>query len=449
MKKVGLISLGCPRNLVDSEIMLGSLRKGGFAITELDRGVDVCVVNTCSFIGSAKQESIDTILEAAELKKEGRIGKLVVSGCLSQLAKGELLEEIPEIDLVLGTSDYPNIGSLLSGLGDNRSAEVSDKLTYLYDEDSPRFTLTPSHYAYVKISEGCSNHCSYCIISSLRGNFRSRAIESITEEIGRLSADGILKEVNLIGQDTTLCGLDRYGKEALPFLLKRICAMKNSVKWVRVLYTHPAHYSDDFVSTIAGEEKICKYLDLPIQHISDTVLAAMNRRTTKSELIGLIRGLRKNIKGLALRTSVIVGFPGETERDFKELLVFVRETRFERLGAFIYSREAGTRAAGFKEHVPEDIKEARLDELMKLQKSISADVNRSFLKVTMEVLIDEPVEGEVDKFLGRSSGDAPEVDGTVYVTGRGIKVGELYNVKIKDTLEYDLVGDLLGTHPIF
>ena len=361
-----MISLGCPRNLVDSEIMLGSLKNGGFEIAEVDEGVDVCVVNTCSFIGSAKQESIDMILEAAELKKEGRIGKLVVSGCLSQSAKGELLEEIPEIDLVLGTSDYPRIGSLVAGLGDKRIAAVSDKLTYLYDEDSPRFALTPSHYAYVKISEGCSNRCSYCIISNLRGDFRSRAIESITEEIERFSSNGLLKEVNLIGQDTTLFGLDRYGSEAFSLLLKRICAMKNSVKWVRVLYTHPAHYSDDLISTIAGEEKICKYLDLPIQHISDRILKAMNRRMTKSELIGLIRKLRKNIKGLALRTSIIVGFPGETESDFKELLDFVRETRFERLGAFIYSREAGTRAAGFKGQVPEDIKEARLGELMEL-----------------------------------------------------------------------------------
>lgn len=441
MTKAGIISLGCPRNLVDSEVILGSLKECGFEIAQIEDGVDICVINTCSFVSSAKDESIDAIMQACQLKKEGRIKNLIVCGCLPQLYKDALIKKIPEIDLVLGTNDFHKIKEFAGGSGlEAKRALVSDDLGYIYDETSPRFSLTPRHYAYVKISEGCSNLCSYCIISDLRGKFRSRPIESIIAQIKNLARGGALKEVNLIGQDTTLFGIDRYGQSRFPELLRKICRLRTNVRWVRILYTHPAHYTEELISTIRDEEKICGYLDLPIQHISDKILKMMNRHTTKKDIMKLIQTLRKKIKGLVLRSSIIVGFPGETEEDFKELLNFIRETRFERLGAFIYSKEEGTEAAAFECQVPDKVKEERFDELMKAQQAISRDVNKAYLGKKVEVLIDEKVEGEAGRFLGRTQGDAPEVDGTVYVNGRGIKPGEFYSVKINDTLEYDLVG---------
>ena len=442
MKKAGIISLGCPRNLVDSEVILGSLKKEGFTISQIGEGVDIGIVNTCSFIDSAKEESIDMILAAADLKKEGKIKYLVISGCLAQLAEKELREKIPEADLIVGTSDFPKIARAVKNLSPGKvRSMVSGQLTYIYDEASPRILLTPRHYAYVKVSEGCSNFCSYCIISSLRGIFRSRAIESVIEEVKALAKGGALKEINLIGQDTTLFGMDRYGQVRFPELLRKICGLENSVEWVRILYTHPAHYTDELISTVSDEEKICKYLDLPVQHISDRILKKMNRHTTKKDIMTLVSDLRKRIKGLVLRTSLIVGFPGETDRDFKELLDFLRDMRFEKVGAFIYSREKGTAAADFKNQIPEKIKDERFDEVMKLQKDISGSINKSFLGRVIKVLVDEKVEDERDKFLARSYGDAPEVDGVIYLTGRNIKVGEFYHAKITDTLEYDLVGE--------
>lgn len=437
--RVGVISLGCPRNLVDSEVMLGSLKKEGFEIADIKSGVDACIVNTCAFVNSAREESVDVVLEAAQLKKEGRIKYLIVCGCLPQLYKEKLARQLSEADLILGTNDFPRIASFLKKLKKGeRLISVSRSLRYLYDESSPRITLTPKHYAYVKISEGCSNLCSYCIISRLRGAFRSRSIRSVIKEVTGLSKSGDLKEVNLIGQDTTLFGMDRYGSFKLSRLLKDLCGLKNSVRWIRVLYTHPAHYTDELISTISGEGKICKYLDLPIQHISDKILARMNRHTTRKNITALIEKLRNYIPGLVLRTSIIVGFPGETERDFRELLSFVRQVRFERLGAFIYSEEADTKAAAFKGKIPERIKSQRYDELMKLQQGISSSINRSFLGKTIEVLIDEK---DGDSFSGRTQGDAPEIDGAVHVKGRKIKVGEFTSLRITDTLEYDLIGE--------
>ncbi|MFA5146363.1 MAG: 30S ribosomal protein S12 methylthiotransferase RimO [Candidatus Omnitrophota bacterium] len=441
MAKVGIVSLGCPRNLVDSEVMVGSLKRAGFELTDIENGVDICLVNTCSFIDSAREESIDAILQAASLKRDGKIRHMVVAGCLAQLGKKELLKDIPEIDLLIGTNDFHRIGELVKGLGHGVSCAVSRKLDHLYTEDSPRSLLTPKHYAYVKIAEGCDNSCSYCIISRLRGSFRSRPMASIAGEIKRLSAGGDLREIDLIAQDTTLFGRDRPGKETLPALLRTICRMRTSVGWIRLLYTHPAHYSDDLIDTIAHEGKICKYLDIPVQHVSDSILKRMNRHTTKKAIIGLLEKIRKNVRGVTLRTSIITGFPGETEEEFRELIDFVKRMRFERLGVFIYSREDGTRAAGFRGQVPEKVKMERYDELMKTQKAISAELNRSFLGETIKVLVDEKISGEKDRFLGRSEGDAPEVDGAVYITGKGLRVGDFCRVRITDTLEYDLVGE--------
>jgi len=447
MPTVGILSLGCPRNLLDSEIIAGSLKKSGFKIIAAEDDPDICVINTCAFIESAREESVDAIVEAAQLKKEGRIKKLVICGCLTQLYKGKLVKELKEADLLLGTSDIPKIAGLMKGLSsrsrlnDNKRLEVSSRLDYLYDEKSPRLAMTPPHYAYVKISEGCSNFCSYCIISRLRGAFRSRELASVVEEVRRLSRGGRLKEINLIGQDTTLFGIDRYGRPELPRLLRKICAVKNSVRWIRILYTHPAHYSGELIRTIRGEPKICKYLDIPVQHISDSVLKRMNRQTAKREIEDLIGKLRREIPGVALRTSVIVGFPGETEKDFNELLNFLSRARFERLGAFIYSREEGTKAARFAKQVPERIKKERFDGVMKTQKEISSEINRAYIGKAVDVLIDERVEGERSKAMGRTERDAPEIDGAVYVSGRNLKVGEFCRVKITGAMEYDLVGE--------
>ncbi len=446
MPTAGITSLGCPRNLLDSEIMIGSLKNAGFKIIAVEKNPDICVINTCAFIEAARQEAIDIILEAGQLKKEGKIKYLVICGCLPQMYKEKLSKELPEADLVIGTSDFPEAARLIKEMIDHSQVKersrstVSGHLNYLYDDKSPRMVLTPRHYAYVKISEGCSNFCSYCIISRLRGSFRSRSIGSILREVRNLSKGKGLKEINLIGQDTTLFGIDRYGKSALPVLLRRICESRDSVKWIRVMYTHPAHYTNDLISTIRDEKKICKYLDLPIQHISDSVLKRMNRKIQKKDIVELIENLRKNIPGLVLRTSIIVGFPGETDKDFQELMVFVRKMKFERLGAFIYSREEGTRAAAFESQVPQDLKKERFDGLMRLQQDISFQALRSFLGKTVDVLIDEKDETRKGGFLGRTQGDAPEVDGAVYVSGKNIEVGQFYKVKITDTLEYDLVG---------
>lgn len=442
MANISIISLGCPRNQLDSEIIAGSLKKCGFSISEAEDGAWACVINTCAFIQSAREESVEKILEAAQLKKEGKIKHLVICGCLPQLYKEKLADVLREADLVLGTSDFPKLPALLKNIGKakNRSI-ISASPSYLYDEYSPRIASTPPHYAYLKISEGCSNFCSYCIISRLRGAFRSRSISSILEEAKRLARGGALKEIDLIGQDTTLFGIDRYGKAMLPEMLKRLCGLKNSVKWIRLMYTHPAHYSGELISVIRGEKKICKYLDLPVQHISDNILKKMNRHVTKRDIIKLVGVLRRTIPGLALRTSIIVGFPGETEKDFKELLEFVRRTKFERLGAFIYSREEGTRASRFENQIPEKVKNERLDELMKLQQKISAGINRSFIGKAVEVLIDEKLPATPGGFIGRTQYDAPEIDGAVYVSGKNIKVGEFYKVRIKDSVEYDLIGE--------
>jgi len=444
LKNVGLVSLGCARNLVDSEVILGSLEKEGFVVSNGTKSVDICVINTCAFIGPAREESVDTVLEAGRLKKEGRIKKLIVCGCLPQAYKKDLAKELPEVDLFVGTSDFPKIGELLKKLtGGKHAYAVSDSLDYLYNEKSPRFMLVPKHYAYVKISEGCSNFCSYCIISRLRGSFRSRTMISVVDEVKSLSSEGSLKEINLVGQDTTLFGLDIYGKKVFPELLSRLCSLKNGPEWVRILYTHPAHYTDSLIDIIRENDKICKYLDLPIQHITDSILKRMNRRTTKDELVRLIARLKDDIPGITLRTSIIVGFPGETDKDFKELINFVKDTEFDRLGAFLYSEEEGTAASRMKNKVPDKVSRERLDELMKLQRAISSRRNRRFLGKRVRVLIDEKPDSPGGSFFGRTEADAPETDGGVYVSGKSIKVGNFYDVNITDTLEYDLVGDAI------
>jgi ribosomal protein S12 methylthiotransferase len=460
MIKAGIISLGCARNLCDSEVIAGSLKREGLEISDVEKGVDVCVVNTCAFIGSAREESVEVILEASRLKREGRIKRLVVCGCLPQLYRDSIKKSLPEVDLFLGAGDFPHLARILKTLKTGKNiSKISRVPGFLYDDKSPRLLLTSPHYAYVKIQEGCSNACSYCIISRLRGPFRSRDTASIIEEVRKISRSGVVKEINIIGQDTTLFGYDRNKRLELAGLLKALCRLRTGVEWIRVLYTHPAHYTDDLVSVISDEEKLCKYLDLPIQHISDRILWAMNRYVTRDDISRLIERLRHRIPELTLRTSVIVGFPGETDAEFKELLKFLRETGFERLGAFIYSREEGTRAAGMRPQVPERVKRERLDRLMKLQQRISLEKNMRLIGKTVKVLIDSKNESldraqdscrakprhaqrtTHNESIGRMQGDAPDVDGVVYVMGKPVvKIGAFYNVRITSAMEYDLVG---------
>lgn len=446
MKKFAIISLGCPRNLVDSEVIAGHLKSSGLDPASLEDGVDVAVVNTCAFVESARKESVEAIIEAGNLKKKGKAKYLVICGCLGQMYKDKLADRLPEADLIIGTSDFPRIVELLRGIKKRKNRSViSSRLSYLYNEDSPRLPFTPKHYAYVKISEGCGNHCSYCVISRLRGDFRSRSLESVAAEVRNLARGGALKEIELIGQDTTLFGTDRHGRRELPRLLRKLSKLENNIKWIRLLYTHPAHYTDELIDAIGSEKKICKYLDLPIQHISDKVLRLMNRKTTKKEITKLIGALRKKIPGLVLRTSIITGFPGETDKDFKELLKFLADIKFDSLGAFIYSREARTRASRFKGQVSGSVKQERYDQVMKLQQAISINSKRMFLGKTVDVLIDEKAAAEDNKglesFIGRTQGDAPEIDGAVYLTGKGVKAGDFCKVRITDTLEYDLIGE--------
>jgi len=417
------------------------LKRIGYAVVDIEKGADVGIINTCAFVASAREESIDAILEAVALKKSGKIRNIIVCGCLPQLYKKQFANELSEVDAIVGTADFPDIPNIVAGLeAKGRTYEVSSIPDYLYDETSPRLLLTPKHYAYIKISEGCSNFCSYCIISRLRGRLRSRSVVSVVNEVELLSKDGRLKELNLVGQDTTVFGRDVYGKSRLADLVKRIAGLKNSVQWIRILYTHPAHYTDELIEAIASEDKVCKYLDIPIQHINDGILKRMNRMTSKRQIADLIARLKKEVPGIALRTSVIVGFPGETDKEFKELLRFLKEVRFDRLGAFAYSREPGTAAARFGKQVPEGVKKERLDEVMKMQQAISLERNKSFLGGRIKVLIDEKVSGTRNEYIGRTEFDAPDVDGVVYVNGESINVGNFYEVDIADTLEYDLVG---------
>jgi len=441
MKKVYLLSLGCPRNLLDSEVLLGLLEDAGISIVDDPDGADAAIVNTCGFIQDAKQESIDTILQLAELKKEGKIKKLIVSGCLSQRYPAQLMKEIAEIDGVFGTADFIKIPSMIDALfSGERISEVSSDPVFLYDHSYRRKILTPHHYAYVKIQEGCSNRCSYCVIPKLKGPRRSRPIDSILKEIETLKAEHDIRELLLIGQDTTSFGIERSGKPELVELLRKVSPiMKDG--WVRLLYTHPAHFTDELMDVIADTDNICKYVDLPIQHINDRILEGMNRRITKTGIVELITRLRGRIKDVTMRSSVIVGFPGETDEEFRELLDFLADVRFERLGSFIYSREEGTGAAEFKGQVPAAVKRTRFDEVMKLQQRISAESNLAFFGKTLKVLIDEIGPSGPEQFVGRSRMDAPDVDGVIYVTGNDVKVGDFVEARITGAMEYDLVGE--------
>ena len=442
MTKIGIISLGCPRNLVDSEVMMGLLKDKGHTIIDEVAKSDIAIVNTCAFIKDAVDESIETILELISLKEKGKIQSIVVAGCLPQRYRQKLKNELSEIDAFVGTGDIPQINTIIKDvLKNKKSFVVTEDPEFIYDDKQKRDLITPPHYVYIKIQEGCANRCSYCLIPEIRGYFRSRPIESILREVKNLSRARSISELNIIGQDTTFYGYDLYKKRRIADLLRSLSRL-NKTHWIRLIYTHPAHYDDDLIEVLKKEDSICKYLDLPIQHISDKVLKDMNRKTTARSIRSLIEKLRSNIPNLAIRTTVLIGFPGETDSDFKELINFLKEIRFERLGAFMYSNEEGSRSFHCKNQISEKIKKERLDEVMRLQQKISRDYNKSFLNRRIEVLIDEKSKDK-NVYIGRTQFDAPSVDGQVFVKGENLKAGSFVEVKIRDTLEYDLVGETI------
>lgn len=443
--QIGIKSLGCPKNLVDTEVICGKLREKGYKISGKIDTSDIVIINTCSFIRDAVEESIEEILSLVKLKKEGKIKHIIVTGCLPQRYKDDNLnQELPEVDAFLGVGNLLDINDVIEKiLQDEQIFRVSSKPDFLYNHTTPRTILNPKHYAYIKISEGCQNNCYYCLIPKIRGNHRSREMEDIIEEVKMLSEKQNLSEIILIGQDTTSYGIDLYGEYKLAELLKKLSLLElKNLKWIRLLYTHPAHYNDELIEVIANHPKICSYLDLPLQHVSDKILKRMNRPVKKSYIISLINKLRDRIPNLTLRTTFIVGFPGETDKDFEELLSFVKEFRFERLGGFVFSREEGTPAYDFPQQIPARIKKERLKELMLLQQSISKEINSSYLGKEIEVLIDEIKLGKPNIVLGRTRADAPEIDGKVIIRGDKAKVGNIIKVKVIEASEYDLVGEI-------
>lgn len=436
MTKAALVTLGCPKNVVDSEFILGQLENTGIEVCEDIKSADIMLLNTCAFIKEAKEESIDLILELAKLKKQGRGKKLVVIGCLVQRYLDELQKELPEVDRFITLKDLPNISTLLKNLKNGKNGckkESPVPSSFLCNNTAPRHRLTPRHFAYIKIADGCSNRCSYCAIPNIKGDYKYRHMDSIIDEAKILTAEGV-KEINIIAQDTT-------NYPDIVSLLRKLCNPEyNGTKWIRLLYTHPAHITDSLIEEIALQDKICKYIDLPLQHIDDDILNRMGRKTDSIYIRKLIEKIRNTIPDVAIRTSFIIGFPGETEEKFQRLLEFMKEIKFERLGIFTYSKEEGTPAYKLPDQISEKIKDERFHKAMQLQNDIAREVNRKFMGKTMEVLVEEPNELDESTCIGRTYADAPDVDGVVYLKGSGFKPGDIIKVKIVDTLDYDLVG---------
>ncbi len=438
--KIMFASLGCDKNLVDTENMLGILKDKGFEFTDDEMQADVIAVNTCCFINDAKQESINTILEMAEHKKDAVCKALIVTGCLAHRYKDEIIEEIPEVDALIGTSSYDKIAevvlSVLEGKGIN-FVESADRLPVV---NNHRVMTTGGYYEYLKIAEGCDKHCTYCIIPKVRGNFRSFTMEYLLEQAEYLVKNGT-KELILVAQETTLYGIDIYGKKALPELLRKLCKI-DGLEWIRILYCYPEEITDELIQVIKEEPKICKYLDMPIQHSSDNILKRMGRRTSRQELVDIITKLRENIPDIALRTTLITGFPGETEEDVEDLLDFVDTMEFDRLGVFTYSPEEGTPAATMSEQIEEEVKENRRDRIMELQQEVSLDKSAAMVGKTVQVMIEGKIADD-DAYVGRSYKDAPNVDGYVFVnTNAQLMSGQIVSVNITGAMEYDLIGEL-------
>ena len=435
------VSLGCDKNLVDTEVMLGLLAKKGHQMVDSEEMADAIVVNTCCFIHDAKEESIQTILEMAEYKKEGSLKALIVTGCLAQRYKQEILDEIEEVDAVLGTTSYDQIVEAIEeAVQGNKSLRLED-IDALPVVDAKRVVTTGGHYAYLKIAEGCDKHCTYCIIPKIRGNFRSVPMERLIAEAKELVSQGV-KELILVAQETTLYGKDIYGEKSLHLLLKELCKI-SGLYWIRVLYCYPEEITDELIQVIKEEDKICKYLDLPIQHACDAVLKRMGRRTSKAQLVDVVEKLRREIPEIAIRTTLITGFPGETEDQHEELMAFVDEMEFDRLGVFTYSPEEDTPAANMAEQIAEEIKEDRQADLMELQQEIAFEKAENMIGRELLVMIEGKVADE-NAYVGRTYMDAPNVDGLIFVeSDEELMSGDFAKVKVTGALEYDLIGELI------
>lgn len=440
--KVALVSLGCSKNLVDSEVMLNILSSNDYKMTRTANSADVIIVNTCGFIESAKQESIDHIIELGQLKKNGSCKVLIASGCLAERYNDDLMKEIPELDAVIGTGDYKNILEVIESVISGNKVVKFGNQENVDIHELPRVISATNGSTYLKIAEGCDNRCTYCIIPKLRGKYRSRKLEDILKEATLLAAQGI-KELNVIAQDTTRYGMDLYGKYRIAELLEELSKIEG-IEWIRLLYSYPDEFDNELINVIATNDKVCKYLDIPIQHASDNILKRMGRRTTKAEIKELVNNLRSRIPNIALRTTLIVGFPGETEEDYKELVDFVKETRFDRLGVFTYSREEDTPAYQMEEQVEDEIKLKRQERIMLLQSDISMDKNQKMVGKMLKVLV-EGKEGK--KYFGRTYKDAPEIDGNVFFSSKEKhNPGEFTYVRIKEAAEYDLIGEEINEY---
>jgi len=439
--KILFVSLGCDKNLVDSEVMLGLLRSEGFQLTGEEAEADVIVVNSCCFIGDAKEESINTILEMAAWKEEGVCRALIVTGCLAERYKAEVLAEMPEVDAVVGTASYDKIVEVVKDVLHLKSGcQVFQNIDQTPEVQVKRVVTTGGHYAFLKIAEGCDKHCTYCIIPKVRGKYRSVPMERLVRETEELVAGGV-RELILVAQETTLYGCDLYGHKALPELLRKLAGIPGIV-WIRIQYCYPEEITDELIQVIREEQKICRYLDIPVQHASDSVLKRMGRRTNGVQLREMIRKLRAEIPELALRTTLISGFPGETKEDHEILMDFVEEIEFDRLGVFAYSQEEDTPAAVMETQVPEDVKEARRSEVMELQQEISLEKSQEMIGRTLLVMIEGKVADE-NAYVGRTYRDAPNVDGYIFInTDREMMTGDFARVQVTGALEYDLIGEI-------
>ena len=458
MRNVLFVSLGCDKNLVDSEKMLGLLNEAGYRVAQEESEADAIVVNTCCFIHDAKEESVETILEMAEWKKKGRLKALIVTGCMAQRYQDEIQQEIPEVDAVIGTTGYTEIVPILDEIlaeaeASQKEAAVEETKEKSFVNCCPSIDLLPAsladkrvvttggYTAYLKIAEGCNKRCTYCIIPYIRGHYRSFPMEDLLEEARKL-AEGGVKELILIAQETTVYGMDCYGRKALPELLTKLCEIEG-IEWIHILYCYPEEITDELIAVMKKEKKICHYLDIPIQHSEDTILKRMGRRTNRAELVSLVEKLRKEIPDIVLRTTLITGFPGETEEEFKNMVDFVDSMEFDRLGVFPYSAEEGTKAAEMDGQITEEVKESRRDEIMALQQEISADKAASRIDDEMSVLI-EGYLYEDDIYIGRTYMDAPKVDGNVFVRAEEELIsGDIVPVRITGANEYDLMGDVI------
>lgn len=440
MKKIYMHSLGCSKNLVDSEHMIGILKKKGFETTDYADKADYIIINTCSFISEAQQESVDAILSAASIKSEANNdAKIIVTGCLAQRFGDELAKEIPEVDIIVGTSGFDKIDQYIEKYEQGKQL-VDTKMQDLDEDNLPRNTLTENWYAYLKVAEGCSNHCTYCVIPKLRGPYKSRKIEKIVEEAKDLAEQGA-KEIIIIAQDTSKYGIDLYGEKKLHEVIQKISKIE-AIEWIRIHYLYPEDIYDELINEFKNNPKLMKYFDIPLQHINDRILKRMNRNTNKQQIIDLINKIRKEVEGSVIRTSLITGFPGETQEEHEELMMFLQEYKLDRVGIFKYSREEDTPSYKLPDQIDEEVKEERLSELMELQQGISYENNLAKIGNTYDVLIEEKDVENI--WVGRTYMDSIDIDGVVYVTSdEELELGNIYKVKINDALEYDLMGDVI------